>query len=53
MAALVRTKDGGAWTCRLCDLDACGRPAGRCPAANAAAELHRTTPAARDISLGG
>jgi DNA-binding MarR family transcriptional regulator len=37
MAALVRTKEGGAWTCRLCDLRACGRPAGRCPAATAAA----------------
>jgi DNA-binding MarR family transcriptional regulator len=37
MAALVRTKESGAWTCRLCDLRACGRPAGRCPAANAAA----------------
>jgi DNA-binding MarR family transcriptional regulator len=37
MAALVRTKEGGAWTCRLCDLRACGRPAGRCPAARAAA----------------
>ena len=44
MAALVRTKDGGAWTCRLCDLDACGRPAGRCPAANAAAERFGTRP---------
>jgi DNA-binding MarR family transcriptional regulator len=37
MAALVQTKEGGAWTCRLCDLHACGRPAGRCPAATAAA----------------
>jgi len=37
MAAVVRTKEGGAWTCRLCDLRACGRPAGRCPAATAAA----------------
>jgi hypothetical protein len=23
--------------CRLCDFQACGRPAGRCPTANAAA----------------
>jgi DNA-binding MarR family transcriptional regulator len=23
----------GGWMCRMCDLDACGRPAGRCPAA--------------------
>jgi DNA-binding MarR family transcriptional regulator len=37
MAAHVRTKERGAWTCRMCDLDACGRPAGLCPAANAAA----------------
>src|SRR4029079_1367933 len=44
VAALVRTKDGGAWTCRLCDLDACGRPAGRCPAANAAAERFGVRP---------
>ncbi|MDT4996082.1 MAG: hypothetical protein QOD45_150 [Pseudonocardiales bacterium] len=27
---------GGAWLCRLCDFAACGRPDGRCPAANAA-----------------
>jgi MarR family transcriptional regulator, negative regulator of the multidrug operon emrRAB len=27
----------GAWLCRLCDFAACGRPDGRCPAANAAA----------------
>lgn len=26
----------GAWLCRLCDFAACGRPDGRCPAANAA-----------------
>jgi DNA-binding MarR family transcriptional regulator len=26
----------GAWLCRLCDFTACGRPDGRCPAANAA-----------------
>jgi len=37
MAAVVARKDGGAWTCRLCDLTACGRRAGECPAANAAA----------------
>jgi DNA-binding MarR family transcriptional regulator len=40
MAGVVRTKDGGAWICRLCDLDACGRAAGHCPAANAAAEKY-------------
>ncbi len=29
--------DPGGWLCRLCDPVACGRPEGRCPAANAAA----------------
>ena len=37
MANVVSSKEGGAWICRLCDLDACGRPAGHCPAASAAA----------------
>jgi DNA-binding MarR family transcriptional regulator len=37
MATLVRGKDGGAWICRLCDLEACGRADGHCPTANAAA----------------
>jgi DNA-binding MarR family transcriptional regulator len=37
MGSLVRGKDGGAWICRLCDLGACGRASGQCPAANAAA----------------
>jgi DNA-binding MarR family transcriptional regulator len=36
MADVVEEKEGGAWTCRLCDLQACGRDDGRCPAANAA-----------------
>jgi MarR family transcriptional repressor of emrRAB len=31
----------GAWLCRLCDLNACGRPDGKCPAA-AAAQAHYT-----------
>jgi DNA-binding MarR family transcriptional regulator len=40
LASLVRTKvqsgqSGRGWTCRLCDLTACGRPEGHCPAANA------------------
>lgn len=42
MAAVVAGKDGGAWTCRLCDLSACGRDAGECPAANAAAARYAT-----------
>jgi DNA-binding MarR family transcriptional regulator len=37
MASVVRGKEGGAWICRLCDLQACGRASGHCPAANAAA----------------
>jgi DNA-binding MarR family transcriptional regulator len=41
MAAVVRDKDGGAWICRLCDLDACGRAEGQCPTANAAAAKYR------------
>ena len=32
MAAVVQHKDGGAWTCRLCDLAACRRDEGECPA---------------------
>jgi DNA-binding MarR family transcriptional regulator len=38
MARVVAAKDGGAWTCRLCDLAACRRPQGECPAMNAARE---------------
>jgi hypothetical protein len=37
MAKVVAAKEGGAWICRLCDIGACGRGAGRCPAANAGA----------------
>ncbi|OLE21410.1 MAG: hypothetical protein AUG44_27645 [Actinobacteria bacterium 13_1_20CM_3_71_11] len=36
MANVVHAKDGGAWICRLCDLTACERAEGHCPAANAA-----------------
>lgn len=36
MATVVGGKEGGAWICRQCDLGACGRAAGRCPAALAA-----------------
>lgn len=37
---LERRRDGGSepWLCRTCDLAACGRPEGRCPAARTAAE---------------
>ena len=37
MAGIVNAKEGGAWICRLCDMRACERAAGHCPAANAAA----------------
>lgn len=42
MASIVHSKQGGAWICRLCDLEACGRPAGHCPAASAAAVKYGT-----------
>jgi len=38
MRNAVRAKAGGAWICRLCDLTACDRAAGRCPAMTAAIE---------------
>jgi DNA-binding MarR family transcriptional regulator len=37
MNGIVEEKDGGAWLCRLCDLQACRRPHGGCPTATAAA----------------
>jgi DNA-binding MarR family transcriptional regulator len=37
MGQVVHHKQGGAWICRMCDLQACGRAAGNCPAAHAAA----------------
>jgi len=36
MGNVVAAKHGGAWTCRLCDLTACRRAEGECPAMNAA-----------------
>jgi len=47
MANVVGAKDGGAWTCRLCDLTACGRKQGRCPTANAAREKYGAAAAGR------
>jgi DNA-binding MarR family transcriptional regulator len=47
MTAVVTRKEGGAWVCRLCDLDACGRRDGQCPTANAAAAKYGTDPAGR------
>jgi DNA-binding MarR family transcriptional regulator len=31
LAGLIRPPGATRWTCRLCDLVACGRPQGRCP----------------------
>jgi DNA-binding MarR family transcriptional regulator len=40
MANAVRIKDGGAWICRLCDLESCERALGHCPAAQAAQQKY-------------
>jgi DNA-binding MarR family transcriptional regulator len=40
MTEAVNLKDGGAWICRRCDLGACGRSAGNCPAATAAVDKY-------------
>ena len=44
MGQVVQHKQGGAWICRMCHLQACGRAAGHCPAANTAALKYGTTP---------
>jgi DNA-binding MarR family transcriptional regulator len=44
MAGVVARKDGGAWTCRLCDLVACRRSEGECPAMNAALARRQSEP---------
>ena len=44
MGQVVQHKRGGAWICRMCHLQACGRAAGNCPAANAAAVKYGTNP---------
>jgi DNA-binding MarR family transcriptional regulator len=49
MAAVVDRKDGGAWICRQCDLTACERSDGHCPAMNAAMAKHA---AAGDAATG-
>lgn len=40
MTQAVNLKEGGAWICRRCDLRACGRSDGNCPAATAAAQKY-------------
>ena len=51
MGQVVQQKQGGAWICRMCDLQACGRAAGNCPAASAAATKYGTAPG-RNIGAG-
>ena len=40
MGTIVEQKSGGAWICRQCDLGACQRAAGRCPAQLAASKKY-------------
>ena len=35
LAGMVRPPGATRWICRLCDLEACGRPQGECPVATA------------------
>lgn len=48
MRNAVDAKAGGAWICRLCDLTACERSAGRCPAFAAATERFGASPSGVD-----
>ncbi|MFL6077854.1 MAG: MarR family winged helix-turn-helix transcriptional regulator [Mycobacteriales bacterium] len=47
VAAMVRPAGATRWMCRLCDLDACGRPRGECPVAVATGYRPREDPADR------
>jgi hypothetical protein len=40
LAGLIRPPGARRWTCRLCDVVACGRPGGRCPVYEAAKALY-------------
>ena len=40
LVGLIRGPGAVRWMCRLCDMKACGREAGRCPVANAARERY-------------
>lgn len=40
LAGLIRPPGARRWTCRLCDVVACGRPEGRCPVYEAAKALY-------------
>jgi len=48
MAQVVQHKQGGAWICRMCHLQACGRAAGNCPAATPPPS---STPRSRQASI--
>jgi len=43
MGTIVEQKSGGAWICRQCDLGACQRAAGRCPAQVAAQQKYQSS----------
>jgi hypothetical protein len=45
LAAMIRPAGATRWMCRLCDLDACGRPRGECPVAAATGYAPREDPA--------
>ena len=51
MGQVVQHKQGGAWICRMCHLQACGRAAGSCPAANAAALKYGGSPSGTLMNL--
>lgn len=40
LAGLIRPPGARRWTCRLCDVVACGRPEGRCPVYESAKALY-------------
>ena len=40
LVGLIRPPGAKRWTCRLCDVVACGRPGGRCPVYEAAKALY-------------
>jgi DNA-binding MarR family transcriptional regulator len=42
LVGLIRGPGAVRWMCRLCDMKACGREAGRCPVANTARERYAT-----------
>ena len=53
LAGVARDKathpDGSGWICRLCDLPACGRDEGTCPAATAAREALQSSTSLNEV----